>query len=214
MKPQKKVQAHVIYRNKEGKRLIGVSTIVGMLSKPNLLVWANNLGLEGLKMDAYTDDLASVGTLAHEMVNCHITGRPLDTNEYSKNDIDRAENAMISFLAWIKNKKIEPICSEKQFVSEKYQYGGTPDIYCYLNGEPTLIDVKTSKAIYDDHFIQLAGYKILLEENDLPVMQSYILRIGRDETEGFEVRSITNFEKWESLFHHLLEVYNLLRRKK
>jgi len=198
-----------IYKNKEGKRLAGTTTIIGLLNKPQLVAWANRLGLDGIETGKYVDDLAGVGTLAHAMVFAHLNNSKLNTDDYSKNDIDRAENAMISFLEWAKDKKIKVILSETPLVSEVNQFGGTPDLYCEINGEKLLIDFKTGKAIYDEHFLQVSAYKMLLEENGHKVDKAIIVRIGRDETEGFETRMITNFKTHEDIFKHLLAIYQL-----
>jgi predicted RecB family nuclease len=206
---QNKVRQHTIYKNKDGKRLCGVTTITGLLSKPQLLAWANRIGLEGLKMDAYVDDLASVGTLAHAMIISHLTGEKLDTNEYSKNDINRAENAMISFLEWHKNNPVEVVLSEQPLISEKYQFGGTPDIYGTLNGQRVIIDLKTGSGLYPDYSLQVTGYKILLEENGHQVDKAILLRVGRDESEGFETKELTQFAPYEKIFTNLLEIREL-----
>jgi hypothetical protein len=206
---QNKVRQHTIYKNKDGKRLCGVTTITGLLSKPQLLAWANRIGLEGLKMDAYVDDLASVGTLAHAMIISHLTGEKLDTNEYSHNDIDRAENAMISFLEWHKNNPIEVVLSEQPLISEKYQFGGTPDIYGTLNGQQVTIDIKTGSGLYADYLLQVTGYKMLLEENGHKVDKAILLRVGRDESEGFETKELSQFAPYEKIFTNLLEIREL-----
>jgi hypothetical protein len=209
---QNKVKTHQVYKNAEGKRLCGVTTIIGLLAKPQLIAWANRIGLDGIEVSKYVDDLAGVGTLAHEMVFCHLTGKELNTDEYSKNDIDRAENAMISFLEWTKDKKIEVILAEAPMVSEKHQFGGMCDLYCKINGEHLLVDFKTSGAIYDEMMIQLGAYKMLLEENGHKVDKAMIVRIGRDETEGFETRTVTDFTKYQEIFKHLLSIYELRRK--
>lgn len=132
-----------------------------------------------------------------------------------RRDISRLEQLMIAekcfqkYLDWEKEHDIQPILLEAQLVSEKYKFGGTLDNYCLLDEIPTLIDYKTSKAIYEDYFYQLAGYKILLEEYGHPVEQCLILRIGRDEAEGFEVCNRDNLEVEKQIFLHCLGIYHL-----
>ena len=203
-----------IYKNKDNKRLPGVTTILGILNKPQLVAWANNLGLNGIESSKFVDDLANVGTLAHALVHEHLTGKKVDLDEYSKKDIDRAENAVISYFEWEKDKKVKVILAEAQLVSEKDQYGGTCDLYAEINGEKCLIDFKTSKALYDEHMYQVSAYKMLLEENGYPVDKCIIVRIGREATEGFETRTITNFELGQQIFRHCLAIYKLRKEAK
>lgn len=203
-------KAHTIYKLADGKtRVPGTTTITGLLNKPYLVKWANNLGLEGIDSSTYTDEAAKTGTLAHAMVQAHLQNEQLDMNQFSKVQIDLAENALISFFEWKSRHQIEPIQCEVPFVSETLKYGGTIDCYCMLDGKPTLLDFKTGKAIYEEYFVQLAAYRNLLEEQGLPVERCQILRIGRDETEGFEERAVTDTRKYFEIFQNLLNVYYL-----
>ena len=203
-------KAHTVYKLADGKtRVPGTTTITGLLNKPYLVKWANNLGLEGIDSSKYTDEAAAVGTLAHAMVQAHLQKDELDMNQFSKVQIDLAENALISFFEWKSRHEILPIACEMPMVSEALRYGGTIDCYCMLDGKPTLLDFKTGKAIYEEYFVQLAAYKNLLEEQGHPVEQCRILRIGRDETEGFEERTVTDTRRYFDIFEHLLCVYYL-----
>ena len=76
-------KAHTIYKTSEGKRVPGATTITGLLNKPYLITWANKLGLEGVDSTKYRDEAASVGTLAHAMIQAHLEGEKLDYDEYS-----------------------------------------------------------------------------------------------------------------------------------
>ncbi len=84
-------------------------------------------------------------------------------------------------------------------------------------GEYVLVDFKTGKAIYSEYFYQLAAYENLLVEAGHRFDKTMVLRIGRDEAEGFEVRDIGNLDKHFEVFKHCLAVYKLqgeLRRTK
>lgn len=203
-------KAHTRYKLSDGKTIVpGATTITGLLNKPYLVKWANNLGLEGIDSSHYTDEAAKTGTLAHAMIQADLQGVEIDREQYSPIQISLAENAALSFFEWKKQHRIEPIYCEEPFVSDKLRYGGTVDCYCLLDGRPTLLDFKTGKAIYEEYFVQLAAYAELLRENDLPVSEIRILRVGRDETEGFEERSVSDTRKWFEIFRHLLDVYYL-----
>jgi len=205
-------QAHTIYKDAAGKRLPGVTTILSVLAKPALVAWANRLGLDGIDSSKYTDESARIGTLAHYLVQCHLTHTEPALTMYGQWEIDKAENALISFYEWEKSHTIEPIETELPLVSEQYKYGGTVDCYGMVDGTLTLLDFKTGKAIYDEMLIQLAAYRQLLTENGFPVDRARIIRIGRREDEGFEERAITDFEPYFELFEHCLAIYRLQKR--
>ena len=207
LKPVSK--AHIRYKTSDGKIVPGATTITGLLNKPYLIKWANDLGLEGIDSSTYTDEAAKVGTLAHALIQADLQGETLDMRQYSPIQIDLAENAALSWFEWKKAHQIEPIHCEVPFISDKMRYGGTVDCYCILDGKPTLLDFKTGKAIYPEYFVQLAAYAELLRENGFQVDECRILRIGRDETEGFEERSVADTRKWFEIFRRLLDVYYL-----
>lgn len=210
----KNVKQHTVYKL-DGKRVPGVTTILGVLNKPALVKWANNLGLQGIDSSKYVDKLASIGTLAHKMVECEWTGEVPDTTAYSPEQLDMAENALISFYNWQEEHKVKPVLVEVQLVSG-LGFGGTIDCYAVVDGVMTLIDLKTGKGIYPEHFHQLAAYAQLLAENDYAVENVRILRIGRTEDEGFEERVVSREQlkpHWE-IFFKCLEIYQLQKQIK
>jgi len=224
-KPGKKSQAHVQYFNKDGKLVPGCTTMVGLLDKSGPLIWwAWKLGKQNVKPNEYRDQLADAGTLAHYLVTCELTNTEPKADylaEFSQVDRDRADNALISFYNWLKVHKIETILSEKALVSEKWQFGGTLDIYGKVDGLLTLLDLKTSKAIYDSHYTQVGGYYKLLIENGYKIAsavdpstgekakQIYILRIGRTEEEGFEYKRVPRIDLHMKRFKNLRDQYEI-----
>ena len=185
-------QAHQRYKNREGKIVPGVTTVLGIINKPALVAWANGMGLQGVDTRTYVDQMASIGTLAHEMVQEDLGGPEWNRDFYSPEQVDLAENAFLKYLEWkrINEYDLETMLIEERMVSEEYQYGGTVDWYGVINGKYVLMDIKTSKALYPEHTFQVAAYSLLLQENGYPLDETMILRIGRDETEGFEVQKI------------------------
>jgi hypothetical protein len=209
---RKRAKAHIRYKNKDGKVVPGTTTICGELAKPYLVKWANNLGLDGISSEDYRDIAADIGTLIHLMVQCDLQGVTPDTTDFTKSDIEAAENGLLKWYEWKKGKVIKPILIETPLVSELHQYGGTIDLYAEVDGALNLIDFKSGKSVYSEHFIQLAAYKHLLKEHNYPVNKARILRIGRDESEGFEDRLQTDLmAQWE-IFEHLRAIYDLKKK--
>ncbi len=210
----KRSKTHQRYYNKAGKLLPGVTTILGVLNKPALVPWANNLGLQGINVREYVDALALIGTIGHEMICCHNRGINFVSNGYPDELIDKAENCYLSYLAWEKQHKVEPLLCEAALVSEVYGFGGTLDMFAKVDGVPTLVDYKTGKAIYPEHVYQVAAYRQLLFENvkDMHPQDVRILQIGRDETEGFSEKVVTDTSREWALFEHCLAIYQLQKK--
>ena len=201
-----------VYKNKAGKRVVGVTTYLNELNKPALVKWANKLGLQGIDSTDYVDNLADVGTLAHAMIMAYLQGKSVPKEDYTEDQAALAANCFGSYLNWESAHKVEPILVETPLVSEEYQFGGTPDLLAYVDGVITLLDFKTGKAIYPEYFIQVAAYWVLLMERGYVIDKVMILRIGREESEGFEVKEVKALKtNWE-LFTHCQAIYELKKQ--
>ncbi len=191
------------------KRVPGVTTILGVLAKPALIHWAWQMGIDGEDYRKVRDSAASIGTLAHYMIECELKGEEKDLSTYSPEEIDGAENALIKWWQWWENNTLDVDMVEVPLVSNANRFGGTIDCVGWLNNRYELIDIKTSKGIYDEMLYQLGAYCLLLEENGYGVEGARIIRVGRTEDEGFEERiiSLKQIEKAEEIFLSCNSIY-------
>ena len=206
-------KAHTIYKLQDGTRVPGTTTILGVLNKPALISWANKLGLEGIDSSKYVDAAARIGTLAHYLVQCDLTGQNTDINNYSKAEIDKAENSLLSYYEWKKNKKIEVVGTEIPLVSEQYKFGGTIDLLGIIDGIYTICDFKTGSDIYDEHYYQVCAYREIAIENGYTIDQVRVLNIPRSEIEEFTEKIYKNFDIGWNIFKCCLEIHNLKKVK-
>jgi len=190
-RPRKKVEVsrhsrqHIQYSNAKGVHLPGVTTLVGLIDKPFLAPAANRLGLQGIDSVAHWKELAIIGKCVHEMIFSDLADLELNLEDYTTRQIKKAKNSFDKFVDWKSRHRIEAILLEEPLVSEKYQIGGTPDIYAKVDRYFELIDAKSGSGIWPDMWFQMAGYYLLLTENGYRVDHRRILNIPRDKTEGF-----------------------------
>jgi len=207
-KYSKKSRTHTTYKLKDGTTIPAVTTVLKLIKPADPLIhWAWDLGMRGIDYKKHRDDLAEIGVLAHSMILCHLKKKDCDTGEYSKRQIDKAENCFLKYLEWEKHHKIKPILVEKPLISEDWGYGGQPDFYGKIDGILTLADFKTGKRIYDEHLYQIAAYRGLVLEAGYQIDQYLVLNIGRDETEKFEEVKRVDLALEERIFYHALEIY-------
>lgn len=166
------------YRNAEGRRVPGVTTIIGRFKESGgLLHWAFKQGQAAERGEINSlydkrDEAADSGTLAHSMVELWINKDVEGLECLERTSTHKPEvlkQAMVAFGAyqvWESITKVEIVEQEMPLVSEEYQYGGCPDAVGIVRGELCLIDWKTSNGVYTDYLIQLAAYKNLWEENN------------------------------------------------
>ena len=190
----------------------GVTDVLQVLAKPQLIEWASRLGLKGIYWRDYTDPLKQVGSLVHRMILADLSG--IDPSafyyRYNQHVIDMAENSFISYLAWRKGRTIDPIFTETPLLSEVHGYGGPPDFLGFIDGTLTLLDYKTGSGVYPDHWIQVAAYSMLMVENGLDAPENHVvLHIPRAEDEIFCAPEKKTLKvEWE-IFKHLLAIYKL-----
>lgn len=233
----KRTKAHQKYIHREtGKPVPGATTIIGVLgyNKNVLMRWAAKEAAAGRDPFAVRDVAASIGTLAHAMIEEHygemgwIEPRPLDRSEYAPADIDKAETAFLAYLEWEGRQDIEVLEAELQLVHPHYYYGGTIDMLCKLNGRRTMVDFKTSKGVYPDHVIQLAAYRTLIVDTVLEDTSasddllgewveapSLILHLSKDDGRftAHEYKP-KQLEVFTEAFFHAYELYYLKKRLK
>jgi hypothetical protein len=207
----KRAKTHTIYKLANGKRVPGVTTILEIINKPGLVKWANGLGLQGIDSETYVDETARVGTLAHEMIQEYLKGPRWDRGAFSADQIDLAENAVISFFEWERVNDYNMITEkiEMPLVSECFAYGGTVDWYGSIGGKKWLVDIKTSRGLFPEHVFQVSAYWNMLLENGFKVDGVRLLRVGRTEDEGFEDHVIDHSKLSQAfeVFQSALKLY-------
>jgi len=218
------------YPLKDGTNAPGVTTIVGQLGKgESLMNWAHRIGWEAtldwikeefqkphpvgeLKLPDYEeiehwtarrDSAGAKGTDVHKLITDFLSGEEIIIPG------DRiTKRCFQKFLKWwgkeVKGSDCTKIITEIPFVSEELRFGGTPDIV--MVDKKKLVDIKTGgKWVYDDWWIQLAGYDILLRENGYKVDEYQILWLTKDNRFDCPIRTDLRSEK--RIFKHLLAIY-------
>ena len=181
--------SHTIYKNYLGKRLKSVTTIInGNLgwNKGALIGWTRKHCLNGEDSMKLLKEAGRIGTLAHIMIEEFINGGAVNLDGYTANEISQAKTAYYSFYEWFKDNDVEFYETELKLVSEQYQFGGTFDAVCEVNGKIVICDWKTSSDVYDEFVIQLGAYRQLIKENLLYDIRGAILLKLNKEENGYE----------------------------
>lgn len=203
------------YRNKAGQRLPGVTTVIDSnlgWNKRALVHWANQQGLDGIDCREVTRQAADIGTLAHAMVEADLKG--LDWTSLVRLDgvtDDMLDKATVAFRAWQEWKRLvnfELLACEHQLVSERLQVGGTIDV-AVVQTRRSIVDIKTSSAVYPEHRIQVAAYGMLWNENyPDPIESYYLLRLDKN-TGGFAYHYWPELQLEARAFECLAELHRL-----
>ena len=196
-------QTHIRYKNKSSEPVVGVTTALNILAKPALIPWAYQRGRDGLELYESRDKAANVGTIVHARIMAYFEGSEIDNFNIAPDIWRLTNNSLESFFEWARPRKINAILVEKPLVSEKYLFGGTPDFYGEMDDQTTLLDFKSGSGLYEEHFIQLAAYSKLLDENCYPHKKIIILNIPKNEGDSFQLQQ-TSADKLDLHFEKFL----------
>jgi len=194
--------------------------------------------LESAKKARYktSGKATTIGSLVHDWIERYVKCvieygevNVVDHNDIELEDWDlklpynkEAQASISSFLEWESNHDVEWLTSERKVFSKRYGYAGTLDAEVVVDGKYSVLDLKTSKRIYPEYWLQLACYKNALDEERLyvdqaagRVEQTIILRIPKNE-EGFEAAMMSNPKKLDyhiQVFLACLKVYRWKKMK-
>ena len=212
------------YKNKNGSRVPGVTTVIGRFKDSGgLLWWAFEQGKSCERGEINSlydkrDEAADAGTLAHNLVEDYINGKNLrNLDEYEENIRILALQGLENYKQWALNNKIEIYQQEIELVSELYNFGGCIDAVGYdSKGALCIVDWKTSSGVYADYLIQLAAYNQLWFENypDSPITGGYHLCKFSKENADFSHHYFSELnDAWEQ-FKLFLSAYEIDKKLK
>lgn len=202
------------------EKVPSVTTALSIINKPALVNWAANMAAdsiaEALKPGVSYDELelqtiieagrkahyqrktdaGLTGTFVHKWVEDYIKGKnpgmPVNKN---------LQEAINRFLEWVNRHKVEFLLSEQQIYSRKYNYTGTLDFICKIDGKMYVGDMKTSTGIYPEYLVQTAAYRQARTE-EFPEEEyagQLIVRVGKEDG-AFEFAKVTDTAWYKKMF--------------
>lgn len=205
-------------------RLRSVTSVLGVLNKEALIQWAVDQSMDYIRerVDYDADgvarftqpdletllrkarmahyrtktEAAEVGTIAHDYVEAFLrTGQEQDLSDQDA----RVANCYDLFRRWWDQAGLSVIQTELIVYHAPLGYAGQLDFLAAdAQGNPVLVDWKTSKSVYWNYNLQVVAYaKALREMGRGTVSAMRIVRIGREDAD-FEVREIPRAD-WKRL---------------
>lgn len=192
------------YYELDGKRMYGVTTVLGVIAKPALIPWAVKMATDYIKTNCKQDELMrylvnladlEAAKSAHRKKKEEAGEKGTDTHSIIEDLIKEAiainggfllpnlntNEQVTNFTRWASKANVQFLASEKQLYSELAWVAGTTDMVCVIDGKKYVGDIKTSSAIYPEHFYQMSAYRMMLEEmGEQGFDGSVVIRIGKD----------------------------------
>lgn len=169
-----------------------------------------------------SDQKANRGTVVHSALESYLAGRPLskETVEAQLKEARvppgmwKSTAAMIAgLMEFLHDEEPEVYWSESTVYSREHGYAGTPDLIARMRvgGSlvPVVIDVKTSKDIYDDTVLQTCAYAradfVGLDDGT----EAPLLETGGPIDYGVVVRPTAAGKYEKAVFVHTDEVFEI-----
>lgn len=207
-----------LYKASDGQRVPSVTTIIGRFKdSTNLLYWANKEGLNGKTLDQARMPAATAGTIAHQMVECHLHGKEPPAPEADPEIVEKAKAAFDAYLSWKQMTKLEIRHTEVPLVSDEHRFGGCLDaigIIATMSNGLALVDWKSSASVYADYLYQLAAYAILWNENypETPITGGYHLCRFAKEEGDFGHHFYPSLDEEMGTFILMRQLYNRVKK--
>ena len=207
-----------------GDLVPSVTNIIGVLDKPALprwsaievakKAWELRLSLPEMEQDDAIDVLkgapwrkstraADRGTTIHAYLEARMLGL---TPEIIDGEALRYRAAA---EAWLDDWQPEVIATERTVFGP--DYAGTGDLWCMRDGKVTIVDFKTSKAIYKEAALQIAALWAAPVQADGTVdpapddAEGWVVRIGED---GYEARQVVDLAANYEVFRSLIDAWH------
>lgn len=149
-----------------------VTSICDIIAKPGLERWLANQGSFDL-LQKKMKKIVGWGNNVHETIEKILLGKLPKVNPLIEPSIE-------AFLKWFKNHRVDVLGIEKRVVSKDHFYSGTLDVLAEIDGKLGILDLKTSKRIWDNYFVQTAAYlNAYNEEGGGKAETCWILRVDQ-----------------------------------
>lgn len=198
------------YKDSKGNAVVGVTTVCGYGEDSGGLVHAAyQCGIRGENYKEVWSQAAEAGTCGHFLVECHLKGDEADLSEFSPDTVDLATNIFIKFLDYWEQEGLTYIASELEMVSDTRGFGGKLDVVGRdKQGRLCLVDLKSSKAIYQPYLVQISAYEELWnEKEEEKIERRAIFRNGKKEKGDTELRWLPPLPDHFDLFLTQVELW-------
>ncbi len=106
---------------------------------------------------------------------------------------DAIETSFLHWLEWRRQHRVKPLVMERIVYSKTHRYAGTMDLVAEVDGARTVIDLKTSRAVYAEMPLQVTAYRNAWTEMGHETDGGLVLRLPKILTDpDFEAVPVTD----------------------
>jgi hypothetical protein len=168
--------------------------------------------------DRAREEAAEIGVSAHDWLRDYWKGYQSGVCPPMPEE-GKVRNCINAALDWFQQHDIKPLFVEQAQYSRIHKISGRPDFIGLVDGQLSVIDYKSTKALYPEIALQMAAYaKFHEEEWQLPTAEPgkylpavrYGLRLNK-ETGEFEARKYDKLDLDFDTFLAAFKIYDRLK---
>lgn len=154
-------------------------------------------------------EASDIGSHVHKWVERYINAQ-LKKEEMPLPPVnEQIREATERFVAWAEQHQVKFLASEQMVYSRRYNFVGTFDFICTMQGKPDLYmgDLKTSNGIWTEYLLQTAAYRYARSE-EYPhenYVGQLIVRVGKESGE-LDFAVIRDTLAYQTMFRGFLAV--------
>lgn len=182
---------------KDGKRFYdvdgnlypSVTTVLSTLSKDGIMEWRKRIGEE--EADRIMRKAANRGTKVHKLAEDYLLNKP----DYKVGAMPNIVEMFNQLKPWLDDNVEYIYGNEIALYSHKIKSAGRCDLIAHVDGEPAIVDFKTSTKeksadFIENYFMQVTAYAIMLfEMHNVVAKRAYIL-VTLEESNKLQVFKI------------------------
>lgn len=153
------------------------------------------------------EEAGRLGTIFHQTAELVVAGKKVAMM------VPELDIAWQSFHLWLEEKKPKFIFGDTKILNDSYFYAGSFDALIEEDGEPIIIDFKTSKSIHDEYALQIAAYSAAFcttyGVDSMP--KGRVVRFRKDKV-GYEEKNIISVEKSFKNFLNVKAVHDFMKQ--
>lgn len=220
MTKDEETQGHRKYYNESNIEVPSVTTVCKLLDKPQLVGWANYLGFKRIDVNKLLNEKAEYGTDVHTLCELYFTGI-IDPETPTSQLFSLQEYKYLIYKFKCLDYMLEKAgfkMIKMELPMEGSRVGGTLDMLLYREStnEYMILDLKTSKSVYDSMFIQLGGYCGLIKEiYDIDISHVGIILISKEpkDKQFINIVKAEDNKPKQEIFNKLTDIYYLMDSK-
>lgn len=150
------------YSDESGNSVPSVTTILQAYPKDaHFYTWLKQVGENA---DEIRDEAGRRGSIVHSLTERYDAGEEISLlNQSGEIGFKLSEWSMFErYVDFRSHNEIDIIHSEFNIINQEIGYAGTIDRVINIGGRNVLIDIKTSNAVHEHYWLQLAAYYRLL----------------------------------------------------